>query len=169
MTPARRRERGSAVLYAVLLSPMLLLVLAFVIEGGALQLERQRLRSAVDEAALIAGGSAATGGGGAELDTRHAAAVLRTALADNLRPLAADMTGSGVDAVVAAADVVVVTAVPSADPFGGGAVVRRPTIEVRVRAPMRSGLLRFAGLPDSVLMTITAGADLRFAGAGSAP
>ena len=157
----RRRHRGSAVLYAVVLSPVLLVGLALAVQVGALQLERQRVRSAVDEAALIAAATAATAGATASVDHPRAAALLRSALAGALRPLEGEMAGAGADAVAAGAEVVVIEEVPAPDPFAPGTVVLRPSIEARVRVPLRTGLLRIAAVPPTLTVTVVSGADLR--------
>ncbi|TMC50613.1 MAG: hypothetical protein E6J14_03390 [Chloroflexi bacterium] len=160
-----RFSRGSAVLYVVLLSPVLLLMLALVVEGGALQLERERLRSAVDEAVVDAGAVAASGGTEARLDQSRAAEMVRASLLDNLRPLQGELAGADAAEVAARAEVAVVQSVPSPDPFHPDVILHRPTIEVRVRAPVRSDLLHvLAGLAPSLTMTVVAGADLRLAG-----
>jgi hypothetical protein len=157
----RRSCRGSAVLYAVVLSPLLMLGLALAVQAGALQLERQRVRSAVDEAAVTAATAAAGAGAAAGVDRSRAAALLREALAVSLRPLEGELGGAGADAVAAAAEVVVVDGVPAPDPFATGRVVRRPAIETRVRVPLSTGLLRIAAVPPTLTLTVVTGADLR--------
>lgn len=159
-----RGQRGSAVLAAVVLSPVLLLSLALAVQAGALQLERQRVRSAVDEAAVTAAAGAATAGAAATVDHARAAALLREALATALRPLEGEMGGAGADAVAGAAEVAVIDEVPAADPFADGAVVVRPAIEARVRVPLRTGLLRIAAVAPTLTVTVVSGADLRRTG-----
>jgi Flp pilus assembly protein TadG len=157
----RSRCGGAAVLYAVVLSPLLMLGLALAVQLGALQLERQRVRSAVDEAAVTAASAASVAGAAAGVDHARAAALLREALATALRPLEGDLGGAGADAVAAGAEVAVLDDVPVRDPFATGVVVRRPAIEARVRIPLRSGLLRIAALPSTLILTVVTGADLR--------
>jgi len=157
----RARCRGSAVLYAVVLSPVLMLGLALAVQLGALQLERQRVRSAVDEAAVTAAAAAAVSGASAGVDRARAAALLRGALATALRPLEGELGGAGADVVAAGAEVAVLDEVPAPDPFATGAVVRRPAIEARVRVPLRTGLLRVAALPPTLTVTVVTGAELR--------
>jgi len=163
---ARRgsRPRGSAVLCAVVLSPILMLGLALAVQLGALQLERQRVRSAVDEAAVTAAAGAVDAGAAARVDHARAAALLREALATALRRLEGDLGGEGADAVATAAEVAVVDEVPAPDPFTAGATVSRPAIEARVRVPLRTGLLRVAAVPPTLTLTVVSGADLRRAG-----
>ncbi len=158
------RQRGSAVLAAVLLGPVLLLALLLAVQAGALQLERQRVRSAVDEAAVTAASGAAGAGAAAAVDRGRAAALLREALAAALRPLAAELGGAGAGDVAATAEVAVIEEVPAADPFTPGAVVLRPSIEARVRVPLSTGLLRIAAVPATLTVTVVSGADLRRAG-----
>jgi Flp pilus assembly protein TadG len=158
------RARGSAVLYAVLLSPVLLLGLALAVQLGALQLERQQVRGAVDEAAVSAATGAVSAGAGAGVDRVRVAARLREALATALRPLEAEIDGDGADAVAATAEVAVIEDVPSPDPFTPGEVVLRPSIETRVRVPLRTGLLRIAAAPSRLTVTVVSGADLRRVG-----
>ena len=169
---ARRRhrlgERGASVLYAVVLSPILLLSLALAADVGALQLQKQRLRSAVDQAAVVAVGGTAQAQSDAGLDPLLAAVRVRTLLADNLRPLQSDIAGQSADDVARQADVAVVNDVPAVDPFDSATLLRRPTIEVRVRLPVRTGLLQLAGVSPTVVLTVVAGADLRVSGAGGA-
>ena len=161
----RRTGGGQAVLYVVLLSPVILLCLTAAVGLGALQLEKQRLRSALDEATLVA---AARGGdqptGQLNLGRGDTAQLVRQSIADNLRPLAGHLDGADPDQVAATADVAVIVDVPSADPFDGSLVVRRPTLEVRMRAPIRAPLLGLAGLPQAVTLTLTSSADLRVGG-----
>jgi uncharacterized membrane protein len=163
--PARAAQRGSAALYAVVLSPALMLGLALAVEVGALQLERQRVRGAADEAAISAASAAAGAGGARGIDRVRAAALMRAALADALRPLQAEL-GADADGVAAGAEVAIVDEVPAADPFVPGAVVRLPSVEVRVRVPLRTGLLRLVAVPPSVAVTVVTGAELRRAGDG---
>lgn len=172
MTRRRRRrgrQDGSAVLYAIVLSPVLLLSLALAVEASALQLQKQRLRNAVDQATVVAAsGTAQTKVTGASLDSSHADGLVRVALVDNLIPLQGDIEGATAQDIARSAEVVIVTTVPSADPFDSGKVVARPTLEVRVHMPVRTGLLQLAGVSATVTLTVVASADLRVTGAGAA-
>jgi hypothetical protein len=162
---ARRRQRGSSVLYVIVLSPVLLLGIALATEAGALQMEKQRVRSALDASVVVAAASASRAGVAAQLDTGRAAAVMREVLVANLAPLASTFAGVDAQAIAQDADVAVVTAVPASDPFGSGETVRRPTLEVRVHVPLRTGLFAAAGLPPAVTVTLVASAGLREASA----
>lgn len=157
----RRRERGSSVLYVIVLSPVLLLGIALATEAGALQMQKQRLQSALDASAVVAAASAAHAGSAARIDVARADGVSRDVLVDNLTPLAAVLSGTAPLAVARDADVAVITDVPAPDPFVSGAVVTRPTLELRVRLPVRTGLFAAAGLPPVVTFTLVASAGLR--------
>jgi Flp pilus assembly protein TadG len=161
-------QRGQAVLYVIVIFPVILLCLVAAVGLGALQLEKQRMRSALDEATAVA---VARGGeqpaGRLTLDPTTTAALVRQSIADNLGPLADQLDGVGPAQVAADADVAVVVDVPATDPFDAGAVIRRPTLEVRMRAPVHASLLGFAGLPQAVTLTLTSSADLRVGGGGA--
>jgi hypothetical protein len=161
MTWPRRSQRGSSVLYVIVLSPVLLLSIALATEAGALQMEKQRVRSALDASVVVAAAAASRAGTAAHLDTARAAGVMRDVLAGNLAPLAPAFDSVPADAIARDADVAVVTGVPASDPFGSGAVLRRPTLEVRVRVPLRTGLFAAAGLPSTLTVTLTASAALQ--------
>lgn len=152
-------------LYVIVLSPVLLLGTALATEAGALQMQKQRLQSAVDAAVVAAAGSAAQAGSVAHLDVARAQAVARESLLDNLAPLATSLSATAPEALARTADVAVIVDVPAPDPFASGVVVRRPTLEVRVRVPLRTGLFAAAGLPPVVTVTLVASAGLREAGA----
>lgn len=158
---ALRPQRGSTVLYVVLLSPILMLSLALAVDLGGLQLQRQRLSSAVDQAAVVAASGAAGVEGTAQLDPGAAVSRFRQALVDNLSPLAGDIAGATPESIARAAEVYPITTVPATDPLGNAGTVRRPTIEARVRVPVRAGLLHLAGIPDTVTLTLITAADLR--------
>jgi Flp pilus assembly protein TadG len=160
----RPRQRGSSVLYVVVLSPVLLLGIALATEAGGLQMQKERVRSAVDESVVVAASAASRAGTTVGLDSRRAVAVLREVLAANLAPLAQAFAGTSAAALARDADVAVVTNVPAADPFASGTVLRRPTIEVRVRIPLHTGLFAAAGLPSSVTATLVSAAALRETG-----
>jgi uncharacterized membrane protein len=145
----------------VVLSPLLMLGLALAMQIGALQLDRQRVRSAVDEAAVTAASSATGAGPTVVVDRSRAEALLRDALTLSLRPLEGELGGADAVAVAAGAEVAVIDEVPAPDPFAAGVVLRRPAIEARVRVPLRTGLLRVAAVPPVLTLTVVAGAELR--------
>ena len=163
-TAGRRTQRGSSVLYVIVLSPLILLSLALALEAGALQMQRERLRSAADMATITAGSAGAVVDAGASLDSSAVDAALRLGLEDNLTPLQDDIVGSTPRQVALSADVIVVTSVPAVDPLDPSRTLTRPTVETRFGVPVRSGLLAIAGLPPSLTMTVTSRADLRVIG-----
>lgn len=165
---AGHRQRGSAVLYTVLLMPVLLLCVTLAVQVSALQMQRQRLVSALDVAAVAAGGMAATTTSGIGIDPAQAAADLRRSLADNLQPLASDLAGTDPGAVAAGAEIVIITDPPQLDPFTGD-LLQRPSLVARIEVPVRTGLLTMAGLPAVQTLTLTSTADLRIRGLGAAP
>jgi Flp pilus assembly protein TadG len=158
------RQRGSSVLYVVVLSPVLLLSLALATEAGGLQMQKQRVRSALDQSVVVAAAAASRAGSTVSIDRRRAVAVTRDVLAANLAPLSGAFASASRDSIARDADVAVVTEVPVADPFDATAVVRHPSLEVRVRVPLRTGLFAAAGLPSSVEVTLVASAALRETG-----
>jgi uncharacterized membrane protein len=166
MTAARRyRERGSAVLYTILLSPILMLSLALVVEVGAIQLTKERLRSAADMATVDAAAQAANSAFSGRLDPAVADAATRQALVDNLSPLESQISGGATALSVADdATVYVVTSVPAADPLHPGQVLTVPTIESQIQVPINTGLLAAAVLPQQVTLTIDSIATVREAG-----
>ncbi len=157
----RRRQRGSSVLYVIVLSPVLLLSLALATEAGALQMQKQRVRCALDASVVVAAAAAAHAGSAAHIDVARADSVARDVLIDNLTPLASVFGDATPLAIARDADVAVILDVPAPDPFGSGAVVRHPTLELRVRVPLRTGLFAAAGLPRTVTVTLVASAGLR--------
>ncbi|HZS15142.1 MAG TPA: hypothetical protein VFC09_11130 [Candidatus Dormibacteraeota bacterium] len=159
-----RHERGSSVLYVVVLSPVLLLSMALATEAGGLQMQKERVRSALDQSAVVAAAAASRAGGSVGIDRARAVAVMREVLAENLLPLSSAFAGATASSLAADADVAVVTDVPAADPFAAGAILRHPSIEVRVRVPLRTGLFVAAGLPSTETVTLVSAAALRETG-----
>ena len=153
-------------LYAVVLSPVLLSTLALALQGGALQLERERLRNALDQSVLSAAATLAPGPGTA-VDAAQAEETVRQLLADNLRPLEADITGTDADRVAASAEVFVVSSTPATDPLHGDRVLQRPSVVVHIEVPVDSGLLHFAGVSGPIVFQLDGYADLRVRGIGS--
>lgn len=119
-----RIDRGSSVLYTIVLSPILMLCMALAIEAGALQLQKARFQSAADVATAAASSQiSASSGSAVYLDAASAEAAARQALTDNLEPLAPQIAGSSVDGVAGSADIVTVTEVPAANPFDPAATL----------------------------------------------
>lgn len=159
-----RGQRGSSVLYVVVLSPVLLLSMALATEAGGLQMQKERIRTALDQSTVVAAAAAARAGNGVNIDRVRAVAVMREVLAENLAPLASAFAGVSPQSVARDADVAVITDVPSPDPFDSTAVVRHPSIEVRLRVPLHTGLFVAAGLPPAETVTLLSTAALRETG-----
>lgn len=163
------RRRGSAVLYTIILSPILFLCLALALEAGAIELQKARLRSAADVATSTASASVSFANGDlASLGRDRADAAARASLRDNLLPLEAQMRGSNATRVSEDADIALVTAVPARSPYDQTTTLSRPTLLIRMRVPVSSGLLSVAGLPATLTLTILSSSDLRVVG-GAAP
>jgi hypothetical protein len=114
---------------------------------------------------VVAAAAAARAGSTAGIDRSRAIAVMREVLAQNLAPLSSAFADASASAAARDADVAVVTDVPAPDPFDAAAVVRHPSIEVRVRVPVHAGLFAVAGLPSTETLTLTSSAALRETGA----
>lgn len=157
---SRRGHRGQSVLYAVLSFPILLLVFAFAIDLGLLQLDNLSLRNAlslstvtgatnVDQAFYIATGRL-------RLDSTVAIPAARRSLYENLVGLAPP---GDAGSLAANAELSVINRVPARDPFTG-ALLDRPAICARLRVPHRFIMLGWIGL-SQVETTITADAEIR--------
>ena len=150
-------QRGQSTLYAVVLMPMLVMILALVADVGALQVERVRLRWAQDMALIdaVTEIDAARYGDTGELRIDPSAAgVYRAYLAANLQPLRGVLAdGATPESIAAAAEVAVVNQLPGSDPFTGR-TLDRPAICARIRVPVRVTLLHLAGLGWSQRLTI---------------
>jgi Flp pilus assembly protein TadG len=158
------RQRGSSVLYVVVLSPVLLLSLALATEAGGLQMQKQRVRSALDQSTVVAAAAASHAGRGVSIDRSRATTVMREVLAANLAPLASAFAGATGHSIARDAEIAVITDVPTPDPFDSTALVRHPSIEVRVRVPLHTGLFVAAGLAPTVTVTLASSAALRETG-----
>jgi hypothetical protein len=154
------RSRGQSALYAVLLMPTLILILALAVDMAGLQMQKLRLRYAVDLAAV----SAATlvdapfysRTGRLQLDPATATATAREYLARNLAGMP-DIRAPL--AVAAAADISIVNRTPAIDPYTGGHL-DRPAICARIRVPYRFMLLGWVGFSE-VELVVAADAEIR--------
>lgn len=153
-------RRGQSVLYSVLLMPILILVFALAVDIGSLQMQKLRLRYAVDLATVTAATDVDTAfysrTGRLELDVATATATARAYLLRNLRGLADTPNPA---AIAAAADITVVNRVPAVDPYTGMRL-DRPAVCARIRVPHRFDLLGWIGL-RSVDLTVAANAEIR--------
>lgn len=162
MARARAGERGQVAVYAVLLFPLLMLVLALVLAVGTLEGMRTRLRAQVDMAALTATQAldvaSLAAGGEPRLVPDAAAQLAREYLARNLSA-SSDLLAASPSEIAAGAAVSVsndagvdpITGVPNA----------APTVSIRIEAPVRVPLLGLAGLGPVVTLTIAGSAAAR--------
>jgi Flp pilus assembly protein TadG len=149
----RSDERGQAALYAVLMFPVLMLVLALVLAVGTLEEMRTRLRAQIDMAALTATQAldveALATGGQPRLVPAAAEQLAREYLARNLAATSEMLEASPAD--IAASAVVAVTNEP------GDA----PAVSIRIAAPVRVPLLGIAGLGPVVTLEVAGSAAAR--------
>jgi len=154
------RSRGQSVLYAVLLMPTLILIFALAVDMAALQMDKLRLRYAVDLATVGAATQVDapfySRTGRLQLDPVAATTTAREYLVRNLAGMPDIASPAG---IAGAADISVVNNTPSIDPFTGGRL-DRPAICARIRAPHRFMLLSWVGI-NEVQLTIAADAEIR--------
>lgn len=160
MTRWRRgSERGQVALYAALLFPLLVLVLALVLTVGTLEAQRARLRAQLDMAALTATQAldfaALARGEPPKLVADEAEALAREYLARNLAA-----TGVGSATGVAAAAEVAVVASGAIDPITGR-IADAPTVSIRASVPTQLPLLSLVGFPTSVAVIVSGSAAAR--------
>lgn len=152
-------ERGQIALYAVLLFPVLMLVLALVLTVGELEAHRARLRAQLDMAALTATQAldfaALARGEAPSLIPEEAEALAREYLARNLAA-----AGVASPASISASAQVSVTPAGQRDPITGR-TVGGPTVSIRASAPAALPLLSLIGFPTSVAVTVTGSAVAR--------
>lgn len=162
MDRARAGERGQVAVYAILLFPLLMLVLALVLAVGTLEGMRSRLRAQIDMAALTATQaldvSALVTGGAPRLLPDQADALARRYLAENLAASSSSLAAS--PEVIAAGANVSVTNTPGIDPITG-LPNTAPTVSIEIHAPVRVPLLGLAGLGTVVTLDITGSAAAR--------
>jgi Flp pilus assembly protein TadG len=158
----RQGERGQVAVYAVLLFPVLMLVLALVLAVGSVEALRTRIRAELDMAALTATQAlditALTAGEPPRLIGPEAEALAREYLARNLAVTGDVLAASPAD--IASSAEVVITNEPGVDPLTG-AVDTAPTVSIRVAVPARIPLLGLAGLGPTVTLTITGSSAAR--------
>ena len=147
-------------MYSVLLMPILILVFALAVDIGSLQMQKLRLRYAVDLATVTAATDVNTAfysrTGRLELDVNTATSTARAYLLRNLMGLSDTPDPA---AIAAAADITVVNRVPAVDPYTGMRL-DRPAVCARIRVPYRFDLLGWIGL-RSVDLTVAANAEIR--------
>jgi len=140
--------------------PILILVFALAADLGSLQMQKLRLRYAVDMATVAAATDVDAGvyglTGRLQLDAHAATATAREYLLRNLSRIP-DVPNPW--ALTAAAEITVVNRVPAQDPYTG-ARLDRPAVCARIRVPHRFDLLGWIGL-RSVDLTVAANAEIR--------
>jgi hypothetical protein len=154
------RSRGQSALYAVLLMPTLILILALAVDMAGLQMQKLRLRYAVDLATVTAATQVDaphySQTGRLQLDPAAATATAREYL---VRNLAGMRDVAGPVAIAAAADITVVNRTPAIDPYTGGHL-DRPAICARIRVPYRFMLLGWVGF-NEIEVVVAADAEVR--------
>jgi hypothetical protein len=162
VTHRRSSERGQVAVYAVLLFPMLMLVLALVLAIGTIEGLRTHLRSQLDMAALVAtqalDPAALAVGDPPRLQVAEAERLARDYLARNLAATGDQLVAAPSE--IAAAAEVVVSNEPGTDSITGGANVA-PTVSIRIETPARIPLLGLAGIGPVVTLTIDGSAAAR--------
>ena len=162
MARSRMGERGQVAVYAILLFPLLMLVLALVLAVGTIEDLRTRIRAQLDMAALTATQAldvdALARGREPALVPSTADALAREYLERNLAALDDQLVRS--PGAIAESAEVVVTNSAGVDPITGVANVA-PTVSIRVRVPARVPLLGLAGLAPTVELTVTGSAAAR--------
>jgi hypothetical protein len=160
--PRRAGERGQAAVYAVLLFPVLMLVLALVLAVGTIEGLRTRLRAQLDVAALTAtqalDPAALAAGEPPKLQVAEAERLAREYLARNLAATGDVLVASPSE--IAAAAQVVISNVPGTDPITGASNTA-PTVSIEITAPARIPLLGLAGIAPVVTLTIDGSASAR--------
>jgi Flp pilus assembly protein TadG len=162
MTRRRERQRGQVAVYAVLLFPVLMLVLALVLAVGTIESLRTRLRAQLDMAALTAtqalDPAALAAGEPPTLQVAEADRLAREYLARNLAATGDVLVGSPSE--IAAAAQIVISNEPGTDPITGASNTA-PTVSIEISAPARIPLLGLAGIAPVVTLTIDGSAAAR--------
>ena len=153
-------DRGTAAITTVALLPLLLVVLAGVLQLGALRVAVTRVRAAADLAALVAVN---------DQDDRELArtgvlrlagdapAVAREYLARELE-LSAPLLAGSADEIAAAADIAAFAAAPAFDERTG-ARYERPTVRIAAEVPLRTpvfGALVFRPVTTVKVLAVSA-------------
>lgn len=136
---AVRDEGGSAAITTVALLPLLLLVLAGVLQLGALRVSAARARAAADLATLVAVNDqdeAELARSGALRLAADAEEVAREYFARELE-LSAPLLAASAKDIAAAADIVAYPAAPAIDQRTG-ARYERPAVRIAADVPLRS-------------------------------
>lgn len=157
----RRDERGSAAITTVLLLPLLLSVLAGVVQVGALRVIAGRVATAADLATLAATDdqdAAALATTGTLRLAPDAVDVARRYFALNLAQLGPQLAVPA-DLAAAQADVAAFAA-PGVDPLTGWRY-ERPTVRLSASVPVRAPAFAALLLPDVVLVSVRSASAAR--------
>ena len=155
-------ESGGVSGMTLVLLSLTLLVAALVIDINAIRVQRLRFVDALEQAAVVAAGHIDAGYLAATGKVRlsdTATAVAREYLRLNLQPLNRQIAGVEATAVAAAAEIAV-TNPGGIDPIRNRTAAA-PTVSIRAEVPVRTGLLRLAGLPNTQALRVTASATTR--------
>jgi Flp pilus assembly protein TadG len=155
----RHDERGSAAILVVVLLPLLLTVVAGVVQLGALRVLGARVASAADLATLAATDdqdAAELARTGALRLAPDAEAVARTYFALNLQQIAPHLAITPEEAA-ARADVAAFRTVPAVDPLTGWRY-DHPTVRIVASIPVRTPAFGIAFSPTTVLTARAASA-----------
>ena len=162
MRAARAGERGQVAVYAVLLFPVLMLVLALVLAVGTIEGLRTRLRAQLDMAALTAtqafDPAALAAGEPPRLQLAEAERLAREYLARNLAATGDVLVASPSE--IAAAAQIVISNEPGTDPITGASNTA-PTVSIEISARAQIPLLGLAGIAHVVTLTIDGSASAR--------
>ncbi|GAC1481831.1 MAG: hypothetical protein PVSMB9_07280 [Candidatus Dormibacteria bacterium] len=156
-----KRLRGQSILYVVLLMPTLILILSLTIDLGQLQMERLRLRYAVDLAA-VSGASSVDAvyysqTGRLRLDRGAALATTRAYLDANLTAALGSRQAAN---VAGAADITVINDIPGVDPYTGTRL-DRPSVCARIHVRYRLSLIGFLGRLGLGSLNVASTAEIR--------
>jgi len=155
-----RAEGGSASLMVIAALPLLSIVLAAVLEVGALRVLAARARAAADLAATVAVNDqddAELARSGRLVLAADAVDVARAYLATNLGSLGPALAGDA-DDVAAGADIAVFADAPAVDPRTGERY-DRPTVRIAATVPFRTPVLgALIGRPTTLVFVRAASA-----------
>lgn len=138
---------------------------ALVVDVGSIQMQKLRLRWALNLATV---GAAASIDplhynltGRVRLDAPRATAVAREYIYRNLVLMGPSVGGeSGARAIAEKAEVSVINQTPARDPFTG-ARLDRPAVSARLQVRYQTGMLHWLGQPNQVWITVTANAEVK--------
>jgi Flp pilus assembly protein TadG len=158
-----RDESGLALLYTVLLLPTVLILVALVLEVGALRVHRARLQSAADiaaSAAVTEQDRTALAADGRYRIAPEGVDVARAMLIAGIEPLSGALApGTTAEAVARSAEIAILES--GSRDAATNRLHHTPTIRIRFRAPVRTPLLLLASLRDTTTVTIVAAASAR--------